>query len=116
MSNWLEQLERKRLFFHIRFGASLLAFIIFVGLTIFFRETIAESRDQMMVALVALVVAMLILPRRALPSRWPTSEDPDKSYRIEKLRSSLRTVETSAIFLRIGYLLLTILLLVLVVF
>lgn len=116
MNEWMEKLERKRQTYSLRFGASIIAFAAFIALMFAFRNSMQASRDQMMVVLVILVASMLILPRRALPGSWPRPSDQEQELAMEDLRASLRKIETTAMLVRIAYLLIAAILIALIMF
>jgi hypothetical protein len=70
----------------------------------------------MMIVLVALVCSMLVLPRKTLPGSWPRPQNDDDAMKLEDLRSSLRKVETTAMLVRIAYLLVAVILIALIMF
>lgn len=116
MSSWIEKLEKKRQTYSLRFGASVVAFAAFVGLIFAFRHTVQANRDHMMIVLLALVAAMLILPRRTMPRSWPRPADQEQELKLEDLRSALRRIESTATLVRIGYLLIAVILIALIMF
>lgn len=109
----MDRLERHRRRLQQRMIASaaiFTAFAIAAGIA-GARGTTFEDRT-LLVLIVLIIVSFGILPRSAVPSRWPEPQSPEESDRQELMRESLLTIQTRATYQRLFYLAIAFLLIV----
>lgn len=103
MTQFIEELHKKRRILLIRFAVSALFFLVFLALTISSGNMLVENKDTLAAVLCVVVGAVFVLPRRASPARWPKARNPEEDFELNSLRVVFRRLDLACTRVRIGY-------------
>ena len=107
------RLERHRQSLQRRMIASSGVFAIFMIVAAVAGVQGTSRRDDILLALIVLLVgSFVLLPRNAIPSRWPSAESAEAEDRLELMRETLIGLQNRATYQRFFYLAIALLLVV----
>ena len=98
ITNHLKDVRRR-----ILLSTVLIVIFVFISLVVSIQGT-ANTDLGFFLRVIPFAGALMILPRNALPSRWPTAETDEDQDLLDMMRGELRSLHSRTIIMRLLYL------------